>query len=1308
MSRLRSREWDHVYESGRTDEGDSTLIKEFYVPALERSTRYDRIAGYFSSSGLAVAMQGIEALTENDGRIRLIAGAELYESDRPVLEALTDELTQGLDDLSDEQLDARLEILAHLLDEDRLEIKIAVTDKNWNIFHPKLGLFHDGDETVSFEGSVNETLGGWEENYERFKLTTSWNEGQEPYVEADVATFDRLWTDDHPTIDVYDLPEAIEEDLIDWKAPDTTAELERAKRVAQGQVVPTPQDAANVVADAPLSPGGLALAEDGSTITPWPHQRVVSDTLVNTYPNGFLLCDEVGLGKTIEAGLTLSRLGLTNELDTGLLLVPAGLTVQWQEELWEKFNLTAYRYERGSQYQYTFVDPFGQEHDAPAPDELDSIETDDEHAWAESPIWRFVHQQTMATDDGTPLGSGPTIVIMSWHTARLSDRWGEVAPQDGGQTRTVEDVPASCRGRSSAGREGVWDAVLVDEAHNARDGTQFHQLLERLRDHTQTYYLLTATPMQLHPGELYDLMALLDLPDAWDDRDAFEQFFETRRVLSTNLDPAIRDDATPNSDWSPQQTLDGVHQDTLQQDRSVSERLFDRAASELDTLSDGERGGAQRRVMQACELAAAYGERYDRYVETVDRSLDAHEIDNFGGDERERLQGLLYPESVRDERLIIASYDDRLRTLSELTEDGWRVVVEVLREASPVDALIHRNTRDTLRKYEQAGLLDETVPDRNPEQHEIQRSEEIRAVYDRIDEYTRKFYKRAQQSTETETRAIGFVMTTYRQRLTSSVHAIAKSLTTRLDRLRERREVLEQVVAAQDTSSSVERSGATQRLLDTMSEQDLDWSETADELEADLRETDLSEVLPGATDEGLGLLDEEIAELESFVGALRAIDHDPKIDQLKDDIRDLEREGHNRIIIFTQYTDTMDFVRDELVSTHGEAVATYSGRGGSVYDAEKGGWRSVGKERVKREFASDGEIDVLVCTDSASEGLNLQTCGALINYDLPWNPMRVEQRIGRIDRIGQKYEEIKILNYSYADTVETEIYDRLDSRIDLFEDVVGKMQPVLSGVNSQIRSATMETDAESRATVVEEADTALAEQIDQEEDRNNVEIGESLETVEVPTKQEVIEEALLDAWKESRHPDIGSETGEMYAYRRPVTREGIEQLLVGDDTLRAVGINFVPANDLDLDLAEYETRETPPLGECVYRLNWERTTHTDYTDEETIAQAIAPAPHQVAVTFNPTVAEVFPSLQLLTPGHPMLPELFSVLRAQADSDERLERVTAGRPGTETPVVAIRAADDRQAYLDAEGIELTGMTDTDHWCTSFLETREDHS
>lgn len=102
------------------------------------------------------------------------------------------------------------------------------------------------------------------------------------------------------------------------------------------------------------------------------------------------------------------------------------------------------------------------------------------------------------------------------------------------------------------------------------------------------------------------------------------------------------------------------------------------------------------------------------------------------------------------------------RSIDELSAGGWRVIQEVLAESTPVDALIHRNTRDTLRKYERAGRLTTTVPDRNPDQHMIELTEETRQVYDRIDDYTRKFYKLAQQSDKADSRAIGFVMTTYR------------------------------------------------------------------------------------------------------------------------------------------------------------------------------------------------------------------------------------------------------------------------------------------------------------------------------------------------------------------------------------------------------------------------------------------------------------------------------------------------------------------------------------------------------------------
>lgn len=215
MADLQTYSWDSIYESQPSTSG-SHLVDEFYVPALERSVRYDRVAGYFSSSALAVAARGVHALMENDGQMRLIVGAELYETDRPVLEALSDELSEDLDELDDERLDAQLQLLAQLLRDGRLTIKVAVPRQgNWGIFHPKVGIFHDDQgNSLSFEGSVNETAGGWDRNYERFKVHREWRDGQREYVKGDVDTFDCLWDDDHPYVEVYDLPEAIEEEII--------------------------------------------------------------------------------------------------------------------------------------------------------------------------------------------------------------------------------------------------------------------------------------------------------------------------------------------------------------------------------------------------------------------------------------------------------------------------------------------------------------------------------------------------------------------------------------------------------------------------------------------------------------------------------------------------------------------------------------------------------------------------------------------------------------------------------------------------------------------------------------------------------------------------------------------------------------------------------------------------------------------------------------------------------------------------------------------------------------------------------------
>lgn len=125
----------------------------------------------------------------------------------------------------------------------------------------------------------------------------------------------------------------------------------------------------------------------------------------------------------------------------------------------------------------------------------------------------------------------------------------------------------------------------------------------------------------------------------------------------------------------------------------------------------------------------------------------------------------------------------------------------------------------------------------------------------------------------------------------------------------------------------------------------------------------------------------------------------------------------------------MDFLRDRL-TRDGRRVLCFSGRAGERWSTD-GRWVPMSREATKRSFR-EGEADLLLCTDAAAKGLNFQFCGALVNYDMPWNPMRVEQRIGRIDRLGQRFETVRVVNLHYANTVETDVYLALRRRISLF------------------------------------------------------------------------------------------------------------------------------------------------------------------------------------------------------------------------------------------------------------------------------------
>ncbi|ENO98202.1 putative dEAD/DEAH box helicase, SNF2 family protein [Thauera phenylacetica B4P] len=182
---------------------------------------------------------------------------------------------------------------------------------------------------------------------------------------------------------------------------------------------------------------------------------------------------------------------------------------------------------------------------------------------------------------------------------------------------------------------------------------------------------------------------------------------------------------------------------------------------------------------------------------------------------------------------------------------------------------------------------------------------------------------------------------------------------------------------------------------------------------------------------------EEREVLQRLIARLERLEADPKMEAV---VHFLDKEHwlDLGVIIFSQYYDTAKWLADSLAARYPEeAVGLYAGAGRSrLY--QRGDSVSVERETLKR-MVTEHQIRVMVATDAACEGLNLQTLGTLINIDLPWNPTRLEQRIGRIKRFGQRRETVDMLNLVFEQTVDEKIYERLSERMKNRYDLFGSL-----------------------------------------------------------------------------------------------------------------------------------------------------------------------------------------------------------------------------------------------------------------------------
>ncbi len=917
---LRSRDWHYSYRTSAAPAGGRPvdILHDFYIPALSLSVRYDRVAGYFSSTSLAAASQGFSAFVGEQGRMRLIVGADLAPADvEAILEGdqrrYAEELERQMGEPESWPADVRrgVELLCWMVAHGYLEVRVAFRVHGEShepipyysvedgYVHEKWAVF--GDEPghrLLASGSLNESRRALVRNAENLDVHCDWwGERERRRVDDAERDFENLWHDRHAHFRVMTLPEAVRRRLL--RLADS---VEHPTEVDGTSAAPRRVDPPSalerlkfaLVCDGPKLPGGRFVGMETAPVEPWPHQAVVARRLVETWPYSYLLCDEVGLGKTIEAGLAIRSLYLSGLVRRVLVAPPASLKEQWQREMASKFLLPFALTETSPALKHTYI-----------------------HPGEETVSGQFLY--------------GPSLNIVSRNMLERRDR-----------RRDVE-------------RAEPFEVVLVDEAHAARrrnpteEGARQHpeygNLYETLRDQVRkkarALWLATATPMQLERIEAWDLLRLSDRVGPFQfDPSLTLQYYDL-------LGRLVRDEEPHEQEWD---LLRRAVRFVKRHDPILWEFI-------CDTVMDGRVRGPSRRWLE---------------------------------------DGL--PPRGRDRR--------HMRRL--------------IFAAAPLSRVMLRHTRHLLEIYRKRGKLEQNLARREIQPvPRINFTRQEADAYEALNSYCEELGRQIRRCAERATRQnLGFYKSFLRLRFASSFRAISETVRRRRERVGQTLEMLpetgepdgaeleETVMEPEEEAPEVEHAGLKGR-----SEEDLRWE--------------------------LKRLDELADTLRRLEGPSRKMRH------LLTELDQRRQPGSRRIrqtVVFTRFLDTLDEIVQRLRDADGQMrIGTYSGRGGQYVDAQTGRLLAADREEVKGSFLR-GRVDVLVCTDAAAEGLNLQTADMVINYDLPWNPMKVEQRIGRLDRIGQEHEQVVVLNLCYLNSTEEIVYGRLLRRLRDAGRVVGAQQ----------------------------------------------------------------------------------------------------------------------------------------------------------------------------------------------------------------------------------------------------------------------------
>jgi SNF2 family DNA or RNA helicase len=370
------------------------------------------------------------------------------------------------------------------------------------------------------------------------------------------------------------------------------------------------------------------------------------------------------------------------------------------------------------------------------------------------------------------------------------------------------------------------------------------------------------------------------------------------------------------------------------------------------------------------------------------------------------------------------------------------------------------DARDLMRRYVKERLLTfngtRLFPERRSTTVRYELSAPEMGLYRAVTHYVREGMNRAQRLEEGGDRkrglVVGFALTALQRRLASSPEAIYRSIQRRKERLHKRLVDLESL---DDDALRIGRlsvtelpTGVTAAALEEFDADDYDDSERED-----LEEAAIDQATAAATMAELRAEIDELETLERLAAQVRGAGTDKKWEELRSILLSDEMTAgvgvKRKLIVFSEHRDTLHYLEARirsLVGRHKSVVTIH------------GNMKREDRRRAQDLFIHDPEVQILVATDAAGEGVNLQRANLMVNYDLPWNPNRIEQRFGRIHRIGQS-EVCHLWNLLAEGTREGAVFDRLFKKIEEQKKVFGdQIYDVLgdSQINRSLRDLLIE------------------------------------------------------------------------------------------------------------------------------------------------------------------------------------------------------------------------------------------------------------